>query len=340
MKTLKKLFYLLTGCILTICISSCQEDGPAEGAIWDFSPINFHFTLTGENGEDLLNPATPGTYAGISISATYNEKTYVKDIFENNNVPYGRAYFANLFGIYTTQMKDGRYALVFGELDGADKYENETITLDWGDGTKDVITFSSRIKWKGHDPKGIRTFKLNGEVVAENTINPIIDIKKKALQSNPSSEMIWDITPLIFNIYLYNKNGYDLMNYTIDGHVELDSIKAIFKGREYYVNDEQYTNKSSRAYLPQFTGLTRPWHDANDTRMHPLYFGELDGTETFEDETLIMDWGTLGRDTIIFTSKMEWKDNRPFFTRNYKLNGEEVDKDTPCPIIRIMKPIE
>ena len=64
------------------------------------------------------------------------------------------------------------------------------------------------------------------------------------------------------------------------------------------------------------------------------------GTKTFENEMLIMDWGILGRDTIAFTSKMEWKNGKPTFIRHYSLNGEEVDKDTPCPIIRIIKKTE
>lgn len=337
MKTFKELFYLLTAFMLSIGFTSCEKDGPAPDTIYDFYPIEIYFMVTGENGEDLLNPATPGTYAGLKITATYDGETYVKDVFKGNKIPYSRAYFATLFGIYTTQMADGRYVLKFGELDGADTYKDATITLDWGNGTQDVITFSSRLKWKGQDPVFNRSFKLNGKEVVKNTNNPVIEVKKKALLGEAPEDKIWDITPLTFNIYLRNKNGYDLLNTMVEGHIDLDSIKAIFQGREYYVNDSQYTSGNSRAILPIFTGLTRPWHDQNDTRAYPLLFGELDGTETFENEMLIMDWGTLGRDTITFTSKMEWKDNAPFFTRSYSLNGKEVDKDTPCPIIHIRK---
>ena len=148
--------------------------------------------------------------------------------------------------------------------------------------------------------------------------------------------MEWDITPLTFSIFLRNKNGYDLLNSFVDNYVYQDSVKAIFQGKEYYLNKKL----ENRVILPEFTGLTRPWHDQNDTRSYPIYFGELDGTETFENEMLIMDWSTLGRDTITFTSKMEWKNGKPTFIRSYSLNGEEVDKDTARPIIRIIKYIE
>ena len=333
MKTLKQFFCLLTSCMLAFGFTACEKDGPAEGAIWDFSPINFYFTLTGENGEDLLNPATPGSYAGLNITATYEDKTYEKDVFEDNKVPYSRAYFAHLFGIYTTQLEDGRYALCFGELDGADTYKDATLTLQWGDGTTDVITFSSKLKWKGHDPVINRSFKLNGKEVAKDTHRPIIDVEKTALDYSPNRK--WDITPLTFSIFLH-WNGYDLLNSSVDNYVYNDSVKAIFQGKEYYLNKKP----ENRVILPDFTGLTRPWHDQNDTRAYPIYFGELDGTETFENEMLIMDWNTLGRDTITFTSKMEWKNGKPTFIRSYSLNGEEVDKDTARPIIRIVKDIK
>ena len=335
MKTMKHYFYLLACCMLALSFTACEKDGPEEGAIWDFYPIQIYFTLTGDNGEDLLNPSTPGTYAGMNITATYGDQTYIKDVFEGNNIPYTRAYLAKLFGIYTTQLTDGRYALCFGELDGADTYKDATLTLNWGDGTTDVVTFSSKLKWKGHDPVFNRSFKLNDTQVAKDTSTPVIDVKKTAFDYTQGME--WDIVPLTFNIYLHNKNGYDLLNSFVEGHINQNSVKAIFQGKEYLLNTYQQEN---RAIQPKFTGLTRPWNNQSDTRAYPTYFGELDGTETFENEMLIMDWGTLGCDTITFTSKIEWKNNKPTFIRHYSLNGKEVDKDTPRPIIRVIKDTE
>lgn len=228
MKKMKHYFYLLACCMLALSFTACEKDGPEEGVIWDFYPIQIYFTLTGDNGEDLLDPSTPGTYAGLNITATYGDKTYETDVFEDNKIPYGRAYLAHLFGIYTTQLKDGRYALCFGELDGADTYKDATLTLQWGDGTTDVITFSSKLKWKGHNPVINRSFKLNGTEVVKDTPRPLIDIKKTALDY--SLDMEWDITPLTFSIFLRNKNGYDLLNSFVDNYVYNDSVKAIFQG--------------------------------------------------------------------------------------------------------------
>ena len=329
MKTWKNFFYLLAACLCAISFQACNYEN---GKIYDFTPITIQLTLTGENGEDLLNPNTPGTYAGLPTIATYGDETYRKDVFEDGLRPHGRAYFAPLYGIYTVQLKDGRYALEFGELDSADEYKNKKLTIEWGNGTKDVITFSSKLRWKFGKPVFNRSFKLNGEEVAKDTPSPVIDIRKEGLVEI----ILWDIAPLVFNIYLLDDKGRDLLNTTVDGHVDLDSVKAIFKGKEYYVNEDP-NSKESRVYQPKFTGLTRPWYDQNNTTPRPLYFGELDGAETFENETLIMDWGKLGRDTITFTSKTEWKNDQPYFTRSYLLNGKEASKDTNKPTFWIRK---
>ena len=107
----------------------------------------------------------------MKINATYQNETYVKDVSS-------KAYLAIMYGLRSIQLRNGQYALTFGELDGADTYKNETIILDWGDGTQDVVTFSSELKWKKHEPVFNRSYKLNGVEVEEFTSSPIIQIRK------------------------------------------------------------------------------------------------------------------------------------------------------------------
>ena len=334
MKTLKNYFYLLACSILAFGLTACEKDGPAPGTVHDFYPINLYFTLTGNNGEDLLNPATPGSYAGLRITATYEDKIYEKDLIVDNLVPYGRAYLAQMFGIHTKQLTDGRYALCLGEFDGADTYKDATVTLNWGDGTTDVVTFSSKLTWKGHDPRITRSFYLNGTQVAKNISEPVIDIKKSALQGG--LEKGWNISPIKFHIFLNDKNYRDLLNMS-EGGINLYDIKAIFHGEEYSMNLDPQKAENNQ---PLFNGLTRYWHTQMNSRAHPIYFGELDGTETFENDTLIINWNVFEPDTITFTSKIVWNNDNPTFIRHYSLNGKEVDKDTPSPIIRITKDTE
>ena len=177
--TFKKIFCLLACSIASFCFSSCgEDDGPAPGLMWDFHPIEIYITLTGENGEDLLNPETPGSYAALATTATFRDKTYAKDEFKEDDMRKTRFYMPTMYGIRTFLRRDGRYALVFGELDQTMIYKDEKLTIDWGNGTQDVITFSSRIKWKGGKPDNISSYKLNGKEAAKNIPHPTIDIRK------------------------------------------------------------------------------------------------------------------------------------------------------------------
>ena len=171
MKTLRKIFCIIVCSVLALGFTACENDGD----IIDATPIEFTFTVTGPNGEDLLNPNCPGNYSGMNITATYEDKIYEKDVPATNS----RVLIVPIKGLLSTQLKNGRHALTFGGLNGHETYKNATITLDWGDRTKDIITFSS--KMKGNNPKFNRSFKLNGKEVAKDTPKPTIDIKKEAL---------------------------------------------------------------------------------------------------------------------------------------------------------------
>lgn len=332
---MKKLWLLTALVAMFLGFTACgEEDGPNPNKVYDFAPIVVHFTLTGENGEDLLDPATPGTYAGMPLTVTYRGNTYKKDVFTGWNRPYTRAYLADMNGIYTTGMKyvdrSDRYALAFGELDGADTYEDETITLNWGDGTTDVVTFSLKLKWKKDEPVIKRSFKLNGEEVAKDKPRPVIDLRRKPLDKLEEGM----VNPLVFNFFLTNWNGDDLLRPYNNADVERSRVKAIFRGQEYYINQKSSAAEDD-ALASNFMGLTID--DSKEAQRRELLFGEFSGTETFEDETIVFDWGKLGCDTVTFTAKVAWKGNLPYFVRRYRLNGKEVSANAFSPDIWIKK---
>ena len=87
---MKNLFYwLLTGCFL-LNIAACSDnenipeeepipwggdEGPKPGHIWSVPSIEFMFQVLDKDGRDLLNPNTPGSYAGAKITATFRATT-------------------------------------------------------------------------------------------------------------------------------------------------------------------------------------------------------------------------------------------------------------------------
>lgn len=53
--------------------------------------------------------------------------------------------------------------LYVGEYDGGKDVKGERITIRWGDGRSDVITFSNKVKYTKNDVKVKRHFYLNGK---------------------------------------------------------------------------------------------------------------------------------------------------------------------------------
>ena len=111
-------------------------------------------------GNDLLNPETPGNIAKQGIKAIYNGKIYEKDV----PISQTKAYLAHFNGLQTMKFETGKYFLTFGEFNGDDTFDNEKVIIDWNDGTQDVITFSSKLIWKSKNkPVFDRKFCLNGK---------------------------------------------------------------------------------------------------------------------------------------------------------------------------------
>ena len=195
------LFSLVIGFLLCLPLfSSCSEDNNGgDDIIWDFAPINFYMTVQDAEGNDLLSPTTEGNILNQDIKAIYQGKEYKLNELA---LPDTKAYLATLYGLHVVETEDGRSLLCFGELQGDDTYEDETITLDWGDGTRDIITFSSRLTWNSpEDPEFDRHFYLNGVEQESSSF-----VLTKAPGTSPAwSRSTWRIIDSNFYVYADNK---------------------------------------------------------------------------------------------------------------------------------------
>lgn len=190
-KTLKrnsmKTTHLLTSLLIPLfclgALTGCDpSDGNDDDMIWDIAPIVLYISVQDAAGNDLLNPETPGNIANQGIKAIYKDKTYEKDIL----VAQTKAYLAILYGLQTIKDKSGRYYLAFGEFDGAKTFEDESVTIDWNDGSTDVITFSSKLTWVAKKPVTNRKFCLNGVENPETNRSSFLITKQPALQAGSS----------------------------------------------------------------------------------------------------------------------------------------------------------
>lgn len=170
--------FALLATALTMGFSSCdKEEDPNNSGMWitDYTPINIYITLQNAEEVDLLDPEHPD-----SIVAHFKGESYLADtVGYNRNTT--RYYMPRMYGLKYTQLEEGLNVLYFGEIDGGETYNEEPLTIEWPDGTTDVISINSEIKRNKKDgyPEVVnRYYKLNGKEVARDIFDPLIHIIK------------------------------------------------------------------------------------------------------------------------------------------------------------------
>lgn len=151
--------------VLVFGLTSCDDvdvNGSDDFVLWDFANTSVVIRVENAQGANLLNPEQEGNITGNTIKAIYGDKTFVRDA----DLPSVQTRFnmPHWLGLYTYENK-GEFYLAFGEFSPTSDYHNSTFTIDWGDGTTDVIGFDYYITWKKDDPTVHFATYLNGEKV-------------------------------------------------------------------------------------------------------------------------------------------------------------------------------
>lgn len=170
----KWLFFILT-LTLVLPVASCSDDVNEE-ADTDFTPIQFYFNITDADGNFLLQSEEMRKMLSEKITMEYNGVVY--------NVVDGRSqslyYMPDFYGIalQKSSASDG-YVLTVGEFDGSKNVNNASFTINWSDGTTDVVSYSNNVKKKGAETVIDRKFYWNGELLNEYTDECNCYINKK-----------------------------------------------------------------------------------------------------------------------------------------------------------------
>lgn len=156
--------------------AACSDDNPSGvrcDMIWDFYPMNITFKVSDAGGHDLLDPEYDKNILE-DISVKYRGNTYVVD--EPGDTPFTRAYMPHWHGLHTRYSKDEECLLLyFGEFSPSfyGSHKDDKLTIDWGDGTKDKVTFDFYVTYKDCAPIVTKRIFLNGKSTGE-----IIEVKK------------------------------------------------------------------------------------------------------------------------------------------------------------------
>ncbi len=159
---------------LILCSFSCE--GVEDVAIKDFSPVELKLYVMNEEGYNLLDASTDNNLLGNNIKAINNGLAYSLDTStieeEREAQPVNAATF---YGLKLMKDKNGEPYVCIGEFDGGRSFDNEIVTLDWGDGSYSTIKFDSRVSWWKSEPIVHRFFFLDKETVG----NPMTLYKRK-----------------------------------------------------------------------------------------------------------------------------------------------------------------
>ena len=162
---MKRIAFLLLAIHVTM-LSGCKKDGGTNGGttkIWDINPVTVSVTATDAQGNDLLNPQTPGALEVGKIKALYKGEEYACD----EKLAASKAVLPRFYGLKTEKSALGICLLRFGELEGAQSYTNESVTIIWPDGSSDQISFNRVFRWKANgDPEIKEKWFLNGSEVS------------------------------------------------------------------------------------------------------------------------------------------------------------------------------
>lgn len=138
--------------ILSFTFATCDDCNNDE--ITDYSPIIFRIQVVDKQGATRLDTLAPN-YIGILPTLTYKGETYSCSA-QKHHLPLNSSalrkpkyYLPSFWGFRNlVSPNDGSRYLYFGELDGANDY-NDDLILNWADGSQDIIHYKRKVTCSG-----------------------------------------------------------------------------------------------------------------------------------------------------------------------------------------------
>lgn len=111
----------------------------------DYPRSYIEFYVTDQNGNNLIDPNFSGNILNMNITMEYNNETYAR-INNDEEFSYGdetltKASYHPFNGLMTNTRNK---TLRIGYFNQGTDYEQTSFTIDWGNGSKDVITFDQK----------------------------------------------------------------------------------------------------------------------------------------------------------------------------------------------------
>lgn len=146
--------------------------------IWDFQPEYVSIVVKNSAGENLLDPETEDNILANEITVEYDGMIYQMKEWgaETRYIPAKwEGFFVSMYFGRDPNREEGIRALTLGQfyVDTEAGYHSEPLTINWGDGTSDKITFDLYTTYnrKGTKSEIHRTIWLNGKLQSNNSLD-------------------------------------------------------------------------------------------------------------------------------------------------------------------------
>lgn len=150
-------FILLQLSAITIPLALTTAcDNEKENVIFDYTPVVLTLQMPDQAGQEWLKGLFNDAQKREATTLSFRGQTYPLQIAPRPM----RYYLPSFQGFQLQSSKDGQLYLTFGELDGADSY-NEHFLLRWYDGTSDDIHLYRLV----NQTKVEERWRLNGQKI-------------------------------------------------------------------------------------------------------------------------------------------------------------------------------
>lgn len=158
---MRKIAFLFIAVLCAGMAASCDDDNN-EVMETNLYPWHVQLSVEDRSGNDLLDPENENAISGEGLTLTYKgEKYHLQE-----SATETRAYMPRWNGITRKKIDGQGYVLSIGEF-GPDFDKDETMTLDWGDGTEDVLRVVFDVKYGNKDIDIDAALYINGQEVED-----------------------------------------------------------------------------------------------------------------------------------------------------------------------------
>lgn len=147
-----------------------------------------------------------------------------------------------------------------------------------------------------------------------------------------------EFPPIQLSFILVNERGEDLLNSKNSENILNEEISISYKENNYTLNSPFKVNPNNESSPADFKGLRLSTYQDK----YVLVFGELDGSDYYKDEKLVLRFiaqnrkYALAQEVKIYSIWTYDKDGYPSFHRIYTTEGEILNENSATPIIKII----